>query len=1020
MLQANLYKAFLEGLSARIIVCRDYEEALKAYQVALYAYNAQISLKKPLLCKEIRLHTGDDVRSFFVELVENLAQLRTFYTDENTIVIAPLCSLLYPLPSHKYCQSLTLEVGKDYQLQMLKDTLIRYGYESVEMIEMEGEVSFRGDIVDIYPPLSKPYRISFFGDECEGISIFSIETQLKEPTSQSALDIAPALFSLEQDEYESLCEAVEMSDYGVMSKDILSIGLWYLPHRWLLPAHYPTMLTKAAALELGEIGSLGIGDGCATSDVDSSAREFWVQVLVHIAESKQDSPQMPVVLEELESYIDMDFYLDKLEKLLAHHAGKRVTLVVRSRSELAALNAGIVDSSSIVESSAVVHISTPDELIISLESSIPQVQKRPKRPKFALNELNIGEYVVHSEYGIGIFKGIVQNTILGITRDFIHIQYFGEDKLLLPVENLHTIDRYIAANGSIPVIDRLGKGSFARLKQKAREKLFAIADSIIKLAATRNLLQGVVIDTQSPDLEVFKHTAGFALTPDQAASIESIFSDLASGRVMDRLLSGDVGFGKTEVAMNAIYAVCQSGYQCALIVPTTLLSAQHFATLSKRFAPFGIQVGKYDRYLSAKEKRETLERLKSGALDVVVGTHSLFGVEFARLGLIVVDEEHKFGVKQKESLKQLSTNVHILSMSATPIPRTLNMALSHIKGMSRLETPPTSRKDPRTFIKHKSDALLQEIIQRELRRGGQVFYLYNNIASMPAIYSHLHKLFPTLSIAMLHSRISASQSEQIMYEFACGKHQILLCTAIIESGIHLPNANTIIVDGADRFGLADLHQLRGRVGRGDKEGLCYFLIESMESITQDASKRLLALERNSYLGSGASIAYHDLEIRGGGNLIGESQSGHIKNIGFSLYLKLLEDALATLSNQPSLMEHSVELRLNISAYLSPDLITSDSLRLELYRRLSLAKEVREVIDIEAEICDRFGALDTLSQTFIQLIIIKILANHKRIKSILHFGQNIQITLESLEKHTIKAASADDECVLEALLAYLRS
>ena len=1020
MLQANLYRAFLEGLSARIIVCRDYEEALKAYQVALYAYSVQVSLKKPLLCKETRLHAGDDVRSFFVELVENLAQIRTFYTDENTILIAPLCSLLYPLPSHKYCQSLRLEVGKDYQLQILKDTLIRYGYESVEMIEMEGEVSFRGDIVDIYPPLDKPYRISFFGDECEGISIFSIETQLKESTSQSVLDIAPALFSLEQDEYESLCEAVEMSDCDVMSKDMLSIGIWYLPHRWPLPAHYPTMLTKTAVLELGEIGSLGISDKCDKSDADSSAVGFWAQVLVHIAESKQNSPQMPMVLEEIESYVDIDFYLDKLDKLLAHHAGKRRTFVVRSRSELVALNASVVDSSSIVESSAVVHISTPDELIISLESNIPQAQKRPKRPKFALNELNIGEYVVHSEYGIGIFKGIMQNTILGVTRDFIHIQYFDEDKLLLPVENLHTIDRYIAANGSIPVIDRLGKGSFVRLKQKAREKLFAIADSIIKLAATRNLLQGVVIDTKSPDLEVFKHTAGFALTPDQAASIESIFSDLASGRVMDRLLSGDVGFGKTEVAMNAIYAVCKSGYQCALIVPTTLLSAQHFATLSKRFAPFGIQVGKYDRFSSAKEKRATLECLKSGALDVVVGTHSLFGVEFARLGLIVVDEEHKFGVKQKESLKQLSTNVHILSMSATPIPRTLNMVLSHIKGMSRLETPPTSRKDPRTFIKHKNDALLQEIIQRELRRGGQVFYLYNNIASMPAIYAHLHKLFPTLSIVMLHSRISASEIEQIMYEFACGKHQILLCTAIIESGIHLPNANTIIVDGADRFGLADLHQLRGRVGRGDKEGLCYFLIESMESITEDASKRLLALERNSYLGSGASIAYHDLEIRGGGNLIGESQSGHIKNIGFSLYLKLLEDALATLSNQPVLMEHSVELRLNISAYLSPDLITSDSLRLELYRRLSLAKEVREVIDIEAEIRDRFGALDTLSQAFIQLIIIKILANHKHIKSISHFGQNIQITLESLEKHTIKATSADDECVLEALLSYLHS
>lgn len=1023
MLQANLYRILIDTSPARVILCKDYEEALSAYQVALYTYSAKLSTKRPLLCKEMRLRVGDDVRSFFIEFVENLAQLRAFYADENTLLITPISSLIYPLPSQKYCQNLRLAVGKDYRLQELKDTLIRYGYESVDMIEMEGEVSFRGDIVDIYPPLSKPYRISFFGDECEEISVFSIETQLKEQAREDSLTIPPALFSLDCGEYERLCEAVEESDYQVMSKDMLSLGLWYLPHRELLPASYPSILTTNAARELAEIVSVDRGDGLESTcaELDSRAQDFWQQVLVHIAESREDSMQMPAILQELESYRDVEFHLEALEALLAHHASKRTTIIVRSKSELAAISAKIVDSSNIVESSAVVHISTPDELILSLESTFTHsAAKRPKRPKFALDELNIGEYVVHSEYGIGIFKGIVQNTILGVTRDFIHIQYFGEDKLLLPVENLHTIDRYIAASGSIPVIDRLGKGSFARLKAKARDKLFAIADSIIKLAATRNLLQGSVIDTKAPELAVFQHSAGFGLTPDQSKAIESIFSDLASGRVMDRLLSGDVGFGKTEVAMNAIYAVCRSGYQCALIVPTTLLSAQHFATLSKRFAPFGIQVGRYDRYLSAKEKREVAESLKNGKISVVVGTHSLFGAEFSKLGLVVVDEEHKFGVKQKESLKQLSTNVHILSMSATPIPRTLNMALSHIKGMSRLDTPPTSRKDSRTFIKHKSDALLKEIIQRELRRGGQVFYLYNNIASMPAIYKHLQELFPELAIAMLHSQVNASESEQIMYEFACGKYQMLLCTAIIESGIHLPNANTIIIDGADRFGLADLHQLRGRVGRGDKEGFCYFLIESMESITEDASKRLLALERNSYLGSGASIAYHDLEIRGGGNLIGESQSGHIKNIGFSLYLKLLEDALATLSNQPSAIEHSLDLRLNISAYLSPDLITSDSLRLELYRRLSLAKEVREVIDIEDEIRDRFGALDTLSQNFIQLIIIKILATKKRIKSILHFGQNIQITLESLEKHSIKAPTTDDDCVLESLLAYLRS
>lgn len=1031
MLQASLYKQLTAGFPYRILLCKDYEEALSAYHSALYAYDCARSCLRPIVCREMRLSHGDDVRSFFVEFVENLGYLREFYADDNTLLIAPIASILHPLPAPKHCQSLTLESARTYDLQALKDQILRWGYESVEMVEMEGEVSFRGDIIDIYPPLSKPYRISFFGDECEEIHSFSLDSQLKSKDAAPTLIIPPALFSLDSGEYEALCEELESSDLDVMSKDIQSIGLWYLQERLLLPAHYPSMLTTAALYELKEIQAISTDFNAESSPIDSTiCAPIW-DTLPILDKPNNDEPntptshasQIPQPISCSQACQDISFSLDRLHTLLEHHASKRITLVVRSSTELAALPIELTQRAHIIESKAIVHMLVGDELILSLESSPKSAAtSRAKRPKFALNELNIGEYVVHNEYGIGIFKGIVQSTILGITRDFIHIQYFGEDKLLLPVENLHMIDRYIAS--SIPVIDRLGKGSFARLKAKAREKLFAIADSIIKLAAKRNLLQGQIIDVESPELEVFRHAAGFALTRDQAYAIESIYKDLASGRVMDRLLSGDVGFGKTEVAMNAIFAVCKSGYQCALIVPTTLLSAQHFATALARLSPFGLRVGKCDRYLSARERRATFDALKNGELDVVIGTHALFGAEFANLGLIVVDEEHKFGMKQKESLKALSANVHLLSMSATPIPRTLNMALSHIKGMSTLETPPISRKDSRTFIKHKSDTLLKEIITREIRRGGQVFYIYNNIASMPRIFSHLQNLFPKLKLAMLHSQIQAKESEEIMHGFGSGEYHILLCTAIIESGIHLPNANTIIIDGADRFGLADLHQLRGRVGRGDKEGFCYFLIESMESITQEARKRLLALERNSYLGSGASIAYQDLEIRGGGNVIGESQSGHIKNIGFSLYLKLLEDALSSLSNQSQILENSVELRINISAYLNPDLIASDTLRLELYRRLSLCKQIAEVAALENEIRDRFGELDVMSSNFIQLIVIKILANSAHVKAISHFGQNIQITQESStgaeQKTSLKSPTSDDDCVLETLLTHLRS
>ncbi|OBV28405.1 transcription-repair coupling factor [Helicobacter sp. CLO-3] len=1072
MLQANLYKAFLDGFSSRILLCQDQEEAASAYQLAHYVYecandtsaqpaksarnnaSAQAEssassstdyasakssanksttkstkprIKKPILLPEMRLMQGDDVRSFFVEFIEILACLREFYADDDSLLIAPIYSLLQPLPSPKYCQTSTIELGKSYDLEALKSHFLHIGYEVVDMIEMEGEVSFRGDIIDIYPPLRAPYRISFFDGECDDIREFDLNTQLSKkdsdkPAKLSALTIPPALFSLESSEYEALQNAVSESEYEVLSKDILSLGLWYLQDRITLPQSYATTITPNAQDELAAILALQMDSGAestqnntqesaldstqnATQDSASPIPAFW---------HAHQIPTLPMT----KGYEDIDFRPDALQGLIAHNSQKRLTIIAKNQTILSSLDSALLQNAHIIESSAIVSFITPDELVLSLERGISG-KKRAKRPRFALNELNVGEYVVHSDYGIGIFKGIVQNSVLGSVRDFIHIAYFGEDKLLLPVENLHLIDRYIASDDTIPVIDRLGKGSFARMKEKARAKLFEIAESIINLAAKRNLLQGQIMDSDSAELEVFKHACGFDLTPDQESAIDSIMQDMKSGRVMDRLLSGDVGFGKTEVAMNAIFAACRSGYQCALIVPTTLLSAQHYASLCARFAPFGLRVGKLDRFVSAKEKRALLESLKNGEIDVVVGTHSLFGAEFRALGLVVVDEEHKFGVKQKESLKTLSKNVHILSMSATPIPRTLNMALSQIKGMSRLETPPTSRKGSRTFIKSKNDALIKEVIMRELRRGGQVFYIHNNIASIPSLKVYLQNLLPNLSIATLHSQVSASETEEIMRDFTLGKYQILLCTAIIESGIHLPNANTIIIDGADRFGLADLHQLRGRVGRGDKEGFCYFLINDKEAITKEATKRLLALERNSYLGSGARIAYHDLEIRGGGNLIGESQSGHIKNIGYGLYLRLLEDAINTLSGQANIDEKGVELRISVSAYLSPELIASDALRLELYRRLSLSQEVSEVSDIESEIRDRFGALDAMSEAFIQLIVIKILANKKHIKAISHFGQNIQITLESGEKQTLKSPSTDDDDVLATILSHLR-
>jgi len=488
---------------------------------------------------------------------------------------------------------------------------------------------------------------------------------------------------------------------------------------------------------------------------------------------------------------------------------------------------------------------------------------------------------------------------------------------------------------------------------------------------------------------------------------------------MDRLLSADVGFGKTEVAMNALFAVVKNGYQGAIVAPTTLLASQHYKSLKERFSKWDIKVAKLDRFTSTKEKKAILQGLSDGTIDIVVGTHALLNAKFKNLALVVIDEEHKFGVKQKEKLKELTINTHLLSMSATPIPRSLNMALSQIKSFSEIFTPPINRKGVRTFVKNYDIKAVTEAIKRELRRGGQVFYIFNSIAAIEQKRDELLEAMPNLRITLLHSKIPAATTEKEMLKFEKGEYDVLLSTSIVESGIHIPNANTIIVDGAQNFGIADLHQLRGRVGRGGVEGYCYYFVNDKEKLNENAKRRLLALESHSELGSGAVLAMHDLEIRGGGNLIGEAQSGHIKQIGYSLYLKMLEDAIKTLSGEVQ-ESKGVELKLNVDAYLSDELINEDRLRLELYRRLSQCKSLQEVYEIEEEIEDRFGKLDKITKQFIDLMVIKVLANEKNIKKVSSFEQRVFIEFnDEKERVILNSPSKDSDDIIATAMKYLK-
>ena len=951
---------------------------------------------KPFVLADFRANFGDDLLSFSDELQDITKALSAYYSykKQNKILISPIRTISYSLPKEKCFDSFTVNFADTIKIDELKSKLYNWGYYFVDIVTSEGEVSIRGDIIDICPLGSDfGFRVSLFDDEVESIRKFDIEDQKSTKDEIETFSINPAFLALNEESLDRINEQIDSVSSDAFIKDIHSLGFWYLDDLGeYLPQNLSSFITQDALEELEE---------------------------VYVFEEKRINKDKFLSTPQIYSSKNyQEIAPANVKEFISFHKEKKITIISATEAKLKAYDLDLNDTKiKYVFENYILNLVGNDEVIISLNKEIKR--RRKKKVKLVLDELQINDYVVHEKHGIGQYKGIEPVTVMGAKRDFVIVMYAGEDKLLIPVENIDLIDRYVADGSSYAVVDKLGKGSFAKLKEKVKDRLFAIANDIIKIAAARELVNGIQINTEKKILENFQKSAGFDYTKDQKRSIKEIFTDISSGRVMDRLLSGDVGFGKTEVAMNAMLAVILDGYQAIFVCPTTLLATQHYHSMQKRFKEFGINIAKLDGKTPAKEKTDIKKALESGDIKLVIGTHSLLEIKTNNLALVIIDEEHKFGVKQKEKLKHLREDVHIFSMSATPIPRTLNLAQSKLKGMSSLLTPPHERLGVRTYVKEFSDKLIKEVILREKRRGGQLFYVHNNIASIEAKKADIEQVIPNIKIQVIHSQIKPNDAEKIIDAFENKEFDILLATSIVESGLHLPNANSIIIDGADRFGIADLHQLRGRVGRSNKEGFCYYVVEDKKKITADAVKRLVALESNSYLGSGTALAHQDLEIRGGGNIIGEAQSGHIKQIGYGLYLKMLEDALSSLSGEDKAEKKTVDIKLAISAYISDDYIHEDRVRLELYRRLSKASDIQDVYKIEEEMEDRFSKPDIFTKQFLELIIIKILALNKGIQAISSYEMNVTFTKADDTKESIKSPSKDDDDIIATTLRYLR-
>ena len=647
-----------------------------------------------------------------------------------------------------------------------------------------------------------------------------------------------------------------------------------------------------------------------------------------------------------------------------------------------------------------------DGLAVATEADVfgPRA-KRPRRSAttvrtelLAFSDLKQGDLVVHDEHGIGQYEGLIKLSLEGTVNDFLLVVYRDEDRLYLPVDRMGLIQKYMGVEGMMPALDKMGGRAWERAKERVRRSAEKIAGELLKIYAQRKVNDGHGYGAADSHFADFEANFPYEETPDQIKAIEDVLEDMHSTTPMDRLVCGDVGYGKTEVALRASFLAVSEAKQVAMLVPTTVLAEQHYATFVQRFDAYPVKVACLSRFRSRPEQRRIVEEIKKGTVDIVIGTHRLLqkDVTFADLGLFILDEEQRFGVRHKEKLKRLRTTVDVLALTATPIPRTLHLSMMGIRDISVISTPPEQRHAIITYVCEFDDTVVSEAIRSELTRGGQIFFVHNNVKAIDRMAAYLQERVPEVRLAVAHGQMAEEDLESVMMRFMNREIDMLVCTTIIESGIDVATANTILVNRADRFGLAQIYQLRGRVGRSDEQAYAYLFIPEETRLGKDAQKRLKVLMEHSDLGSGFQIAMNDLKIRGGGAILGASQSGHIAAVGYDMFLKLMEEAVAQMKGEPITEGLEPEINLPMSAYVAEDYVVDIDQRLSIYRRLAKMTDLKEIAAMKAELADRFGPLPEETENLLLKIMLRVLSVRAGIKRLDLYGQ--QLCLAFSETH----------------------
>ncbi len=885
--------------------------------------------------------SGDkDALDYFCEckrLTRNVGLItreHPFYLPSDLIIITP--EILKE--NIRIKKKLKIYLNKELDVEKFERALIETGFNRVENVEEENEFARRGGIIDIYESENIPLRIEFFGEKIISLRKFDIQTQRSVQTIKNAEIKIVELF----DKPEPLLELIRNRGIFVSENDI------DLP----LPA---IIFTSQTGIEYQL----------------SSARKYYGDLSALHNDIKKGNYQFKFLVPA-----------SLAEKL--HTLFKETEIIPRP------IKNGFIDIKN-----RTVYLSETD-----IFGPLKRRKKIYKGPFIDdLLGLRAGDYVVHSEYGIGQFKGLTVLEIEGRRIECLQINYAGTDRVYLPVEKLNLLERYITPDNRPPKLSRLGSSVWAKTKNKVKKATERFAIELLKLYARRSKEKGFAFSKDTFEMKELEISFPYEETPDQLQAINDVKRDMESAHPADRLICGDVGYGKTEIALRASFKAALDGKQSALICPTTILALQHYNTFKKRLEQFPVKVAMLSRLNKKKEQIKIIKELARGTIDIIIGTHRLLqsDIKFKDLGLLIIDEEQRFGVRQKERLKHLIPNLDVLYLSATPIPRTLYMALTGIRGISNIYTPPPGRQDIITRVIFFEQEEIKKIIEFEIARGGQCFYVHNRIQTIESTRKRLLKILPGLRICLLHGRMKEEVVTKRIMEFLSGKYDLLLSTAIVESGLDMPRVNTIIIDEAHKFGLADLHQLRGRVGRGDKQAYAYFIIPSNQSISDEAHKRLSALVTYSSLGSGFRLALRDMEIRGIGNLLGKEQSGCVSAIGYHHYIKMLTEAVHSLKGIPTPAEPILNLR--IDAFFPSDYIKNPYERIALYKRLLDAESRFEINSIKEELIDRFGKFPKTVENLFLIARIRLRARElgatevtqKGDKLLFHFSDHIDTT-----------------------------